>query len=43
MKEHILDKHKDEFGELSDFHKEEIMSKMDFLLTRGCGCGVLKL
>lgn len=43
MIEHVKDKHKEEFEELSDFHQEEIISKIDFLLNRGCGCGVLKL
>ncbi|MDG6243489.1 MAG: hypothetical protein QCH31_03725 [Methanolobus sp.] len=43
MIEHVKVKHKDEFEILSDFHQEEIISKIDFLLTRGCGCGVLKL
>ncbi len=43
MAEHIKTVHKDEFEDMSDFHQDEIMSKMDFLLRRGCGCGVLKL
>ncbi|TQD27575.1 hypothetical protein FKV42_02625 [Methanolobus vulcani] len=43
MKEHVMTEHKEEFESLSEFHQEEIISKMDFLLTRGCGCGVLKL
>lgn len=43
MIEHVMDKHKEEFDELSDFHQEEIISKVDYLLNRGCGCGVLKL
>ena len=43
MMEHILDKHKEEFEILSEMHQEEIRAKMDFLLTRGCGCGVKEL
>lgn len=43
MMEHLKKAHKEEFEELSDFHQEEIISKIDFLLKRGCGCGVLKL
>ena len=43
MLEHIKTVHKDEFEQMSDFHQGEIISKMDFLLRRGCGCGVLKL
>lgn len=43
MIEHLKNTHKEEFEELSDFHQEEIISKIGFLLKRGCGCGVLKL
>lgn len=43
MFQHIMDKHKEEYDKLSDFHQDEIKSKMDFLIKRGCGCGVLKL
>lgn len=43
MFQHIMDKHKEEYDQLSDFHQDEIKSKMDFLIKRGCGCGVLKL
>ena len=43
MMEHILEKHKEEFEILSEMHQEEIRAKMDFLLTRGCGCGVKEL
>lgn len=43
MMEHILDKHKEEYESLSQMHQDEIKSKMDFLLTRGCGCGVKEL
>lgn len=43
MVEHIFDKHKEEFESLSQMHQDEIISKMDFLLTRGCGCGVKEL
>ncbi|WP_333786956.1 hypothetical protein [Methanomethylovorans sp.] len=43
MMEHILEKHKEEFEILSEMHQEEIRTKMDFLLTRGCGCGVKEL
>jgi len=43
MFQHIMDKHKKEYDLLSDFHQDEIKTKMDFLIRRGCGCGVLKL
>lgn len=43
MIEHVKTEHKEEFESLSEFHQNEIISKVDFLLNRGCGCGVLKL
>jgi len=43
MAEQIKIVHKDEFEDMSDFHQEEIMSKIDLLLRSGCGFRVLKL
>ena len=40
---HIMDEHKEEYDLLSASEQDEIESKMDSLIRRGCGCGVLKL
>ena len=41
--EHIKTVHKDEFESFPDYYQEEIMSRIDSMIKRGCGCGVLKL
>jgi hypothetical protein len=43
MLRHIMDEHKPEYDMLSDAQRDEVESKIDSLIRRGCGCGVLKL
>ncbi|WP_406661060.1 hypothetical protein V7O66_00620 [Methanolobus sp. ZRKC3] len=41
--DHVKTEHREDFESFSDSHQEEILLKIDVLVKRGCGCGVLKL
>ncbi|AEH60732.1 conserved hypothetical protein [Methanosalsum zhilinae DSM 4017] len=41
MQEHIETIHRESFEKMDEDDKEDIKYRMDFLLSRGCGCGAL--